>query len=55
MKKYYRIEYVSQDNVNFTNNALHSAIESKLFVELMGMHGIELETDLVSNVRCTRN
>ena len=46
MKEHCKIEYLSQDDINFTNNALYYATESKLFKELGDMHGIELESDI---------
>ena len=49
------IEYLSQEDVNFTNNTLHAATDSRLFKKLAHLHKIELEADHARNVTCKRN
>ena len=55
MQEYYTIEYLSQKDINFTNNTLHAVTDSRLFKELVHLHKIELEVDHAHNVTCKRN
>ena len=54
MEEYYRFEYLSQKDINFTNNTLHTATDSRLLKKLVKLHGIQLETDHIHNDRCKR-
>ena len=49
------IEYLSREYVNFTDNTLHAATDSRLFNKLVQLHKIKLEADHARNVTCKRN
>ena len=49
------IEYLSQKDINFTNNTLHAATDSRLFKKLVQLHKIELEVDHARKFTCKRN
>ena len=52
--KDFYISYLVNDDINWFNNTLHYATENNLFKDLVKIHKIELETDHISNVRCTK-
>lgn len=53
MEEYYQIEHLS-DKIGFTDDALHFVTESTLFNELVNMHEVDIKTNHINNLRCTR-
>ena len=52
--KDFYISYLDDEGIDWFNNTLHYTTEKNLFKDLVKIHKIELETDHISNVRCTK-